>query len=198
MLFSIKRPVNETHTTKYACSSQTYVHKFKLQSNHQLQPAQYGRPWRVFVYTQPLYVDHDVGGALHAGRSLLQIECVVCCVSVSGIRKNACSHDHITLRFWASLDVSDSGFVFWDRNFIFFSLLINLFWTFFYFVFIMLGFPGITWNYFITWKLPGQDQNYPEITWFRVEWKHCIAGRGFGRDLLSRINAKAALANQSE
>ena len=82
------------------------------------------------------------------------------------------AHDHITLRFWASLDVSDSGFVFWDRNFIFFSLLINLFWTFFYFVFIMLGFPGITWNYFITWKLPGQDQNYPEITWFRVEWKH--------------------------
>ena len=33
-------------------------------------------------------------------------------------------------------------------------------------------FPGISWNYFIFRKLPGNDQDFPEFRKFPSKWKH--------------------------
>ena len=42
----------------------------------------------------------------------------------------------------------------------------------FTYIFHILEFPGISWNFFISRKLPGNDQDFPEFGKFPSKWKH--------------------------
>ena len=43
----------------------------------------------------------------------------------------------------------------------------------FTYIFHILEFPGISWNFFISRKLPGNDQDFPEFGKFPSKWKQC-------------------------
>ena len=50
-------------------------------------------------------------------------------------------------------------------------------------VYIHFPYSWISWNYFISHKLPGNDQDFPEFGKFPSKWKHCTVGYKSGRTL---------------
>ena len=38
----------------------------------------------------------------------------------------------------------------------------------------ILNFPEFFWNFFISRKLPGKNQDFPEFGKFSSKWKHCV------------------------
>ena len=57
-------------------------------------------------------------------------------------------------------------------NGLLFQTIIVIFFYMFTYIFHILEFPGISWNYFIFRKLPGNDQDFPEFRKFPSKWKH--------------------------
>ena len=51
-----------------------------------------------------------------------------------------------------------------------------IFFYMFAYIFHILQFAGISWNYIISRKLPGNDQDFPEFGKFPSKWKYWVAG----------------------
>ena len=52
-----------------------------------------------------------------------------------------------------------------------------IFFYIFTYIFHILEFPGISWNYIISRKLPGNDKDFPEFRKFPSKWKHWLDER---------------------